>query len=282
MIRTKTFTKDSCGLFDRQAKEYKLQEFELTEDGVLALYKDDIVMIKKEALRKELYNILKFQFNQGILTGLHTQKQYKSLEGFDEMKVKGRKDFHERFIWKSIAMESGGELLDINDIFRMGRLRFRVREIWDNRGHRSIGLKGMDNHIEYAEHQDQEEVYCRVCMEPQNPAKEFANVCDCSKRMPIHADCLMDWVKTKMNKRATETYEFYTWKGLECDICKKPYPGRFSLTTQNTSLPMPSDILCSLMTNLNILTLCWTCTTKKPTRSEDVSLSKEQRILCIS
>ena len=67
-------------------------------------------------------------------------------------------------------------------------------------------------------------------MEPQNPAKEFANVCDCSKRMPIHADCLMDWMKTKMNKRVTDSYEFYTWKGQECDICKKPYPGSSVLT----------------------------------------------------
>ena len=231
LIRTKTFTKDSCGLFDRAAKEFKLQEFDLNENCVLALYKDDVVLLKHEAKRKELYNIMRFQFNEVGMAAFHISKQFTSLEGFDESKIKGRKDFHERFIWKSISMESGGEALDIHDIFRMGRLRFRVREVWDQKGHRSIDLKGMDNHVEYAEHHaSDEDVYCRVCMEPQNPAKEFANVCECAKRMPIHADCLMDWIKTKMNKRVTDAYEFYTWKGLECDICKKTYPGTSLIT----------------------------------------------------
>ena len=231
LIRTKTFTKDSCGLFDRAAKEFKLQEFDLNENCVLALYKDDVVLLKHEVKRKELYNIMRFQFNEVGMAASHASKQFTSLEGFDESKIKGRKDFHERFIWKSISMESGGEALDIHDIFRMGRLRFRVREVWDQKGHRSIDLKGMDNHVEYAEHHaSDEDVYCRVCMEPQNPAKEFANVCECAKRMPIHADCLMDWIKTKMNKRVTDAYEFYTWKGLECDICKKTYPGTSLIT----------------------------------------------------
>jgi hypothetical protein len=202
-----------------------MQEFELTENGVLAINKEDVVLMKHEAKRKELINLVEFKFDHSAMTFSHCSKQYKCLEGFDESKIRARKDYHERFIWKSIQAETGGENLDIYDVFRMGRLRFRVREVWDLRGQRSIGVKGIDSHIEYAEHQNQEETLCRVCMEPQNPAKEFANVCDCSKRMPIHADCLMDWVKTKMNKRATEVYEFYTWKGLECDICKKPYPG---------------------------------------------------------
>jgi len=264
LIRTKTFTKDSCGLFDRAAKEFKLQEFDLNEDGVLALYKDDVVMLKRETKRKDLYNIMRFQFNHEGMAASHCSKQYTSLEGFDESKIKGRKDFHERFIWKSISMESGGEALDINDIFRMGRLRFRVREVWDQKGQRSIGLKGMDNHVEYAEHHTQdEEVYCRVCMEPQNPAKEFANVCDCAKRMPIHADCLMDWIKTKMNKRVTDAYEFYTWKGLECDICKKTYPEYFMANQQRYSLltydrpPQPYIVLDLYNKEANTLRGCF-------------------------
>lgn len=226
MVRTKTYTKDTCGLFDYQSRDHKFQEFELSEDGVLALDKEQVVLLRKEVMRKDLINLLRCQFKGPTMVASHTAKQYQNLDGFDESKIKNRKDYHERFIWRSIKNESGGELLDIGDIFRMGRMRFRVREIHDDSGNRCIGSKGLDRHVEYAEHQNQEETYCRVCMEPQNPAKEFANVCECSKTMPIHADCLMDWVKTKMTKKSGDAYEFYTWKGIDCDICKKPYPGK--------------------------------------------------------
>jgi hypothetical protein len=269
-MRTRTYSKDSSGLFDYHSKDFKLQEFELTEDGVIALYKDDVVLLKNEVLKSELFNLLRCKFQGTTMVSSHTKKQYNCLDGFEEAKIRNRRDYHERFIWKTIHNESGGESLRINDIFRMGRMRFRVREVHDDSGNKTIGSKGMDTHVEYAEHQNSEEIYCRVCMETQNPAKEYANVCECSKRMPIHADCLMDWVKTKMVKKTTDVYEFYTWKGLECDICKKAYPEYFHANGKKYSLlsyekPAPPFIVFDLFNkDANTLRGCFVI--KRPNR----------------
>lgn len=223
---------NSCGLFDYQnsKKEQKYQEFEVSQTGVVALTKNEPIYIPSEVMKKEVINLLNLNFQDKSVTMSHTKKQYLNLECFDETRVKNRSDFHERFIWQAIRSESGGALLQMGDIYRLGRMRFRVREIHDSKGFRTIGTKGVDNHVHHQEHEGTEEAYCRVCMEPETADNEFANVCDCSKRMPIHANCLMDWVKTKMNKRTNEAYEFYTWLGLDCDICRKPYPGKFVLT----------------------------------------------------
>jgi hypothetical protein len=225
VVRTMTYVKDSAGLFDYQGRDHKGQEFELSENGVICLQGSDIVFLKEEVKKKDLIGVMGCRFTGGNFEGFHVGKQYKSFEEFDESKVRTRKDFQERFVWRVIHNESGGEILGIGDIFKMGRMRFRVREINDERGPRTLSSKGIDTFVEYKDQQNQEEFLCRICMEPANPAKEFSNVCDCSKNNPIHADCLMDWVKTKMNTKSTDVYDFFTWKHLECDICKKPYPG---------------------------------------------------------
>ena len=269
-----------------------MQEFEMSEDGVVALHKDEVVLLKSEALRKDVINLLSCRFQGMSMVASHTKKQYSCLDGFDESRIKTRRDYHERFIWKTIHNEGGGESLNIQDVFRMGRMRFRVREVHDDKGCRSIGSKGMDEHVEYVEHHGQEEVLCRVCMETQNPAKEFANVCDCAKRMPIHADCLMDWMKTKMSKRSTDVYEFYTWKGLECDICKKVYPEYFYANGKKYSLlsyekPQPPYIVFDLFNkDANTLRGCFVIKRSKQLlrvvgknepRAEDKNVTSDSR-----
>lgn len=119
---------------------------------MIGLLKDDIVYLQQEVLRKDLTNILRCTFKQQVMVASHTTKQLVTLDGFDESKLKNRRDFYERFIWRSIFNENGGEVLDVGDIFRMGRLRFRVREIHDEKGNRTILTKGLDSHVEYKEH----------------------------------------------------------------------------------------------------------------------------------
>lgn len=248
-MKTRTYTRDTSGLFDYNSRDFKPQEFSITESGVIALYKDDIVFVRQEVLRKDLINLLKCDFQGGTMKATHTKKQYISLEGFDEQKIKARKDYHERFVWRYIESERSEEYLDCGDIFRMGRMRFRVREIRDSRGERSLPSKGVDSHIEVNRDDQNEEITCRVCLEGETPEKQYANVCDCSKTMPIHAQCLMSWIQTKVTKKVAASYDFYTWKGLECDICKKTYPGS-RLLKETTSWLMGRSTPSSSTTSL--------------------------------
>lgn len=69
-----------------------------------------------------------------------------------------------------------------------------------------------------------QELYCRVCLEPENCNNLYVNTCSCTKTMPIHGLCLMDWIKksTVVNKKGN--YFYYEYKKLKCDICKVDYP----------------------------------------------------------
>ena len=53
---------------------------------------------------------------------------------------------------------------------------------------------------------------CRICLEGEKEDMKYADVCLCTKTMPLHADCLMEWIKSKINKKTTQHFEFYSWK----------------------------------------------------------------------
>ena len=79
-------------------------------------------------------------------------------------------------------------------------------------------------------------MHCRICLEPETEDKCYANICACTKSNPMHADCLMDWIKNRLSQRKTEFYKFYAWKLLDCDLCKTPFPEFFECNGKKYNL----------------------------------------------
>ena len=141
------------------------------------------------------------------------------------------------------------------DVIKMGRLKFRVKE-----------LKGADpeNRIKDFNLQDlvamKEESYesdddenshkfslpCRICLsESYNDENPLICPCNCDGTMKyIHLKCLQRALRSKLTSRSTETALSFTWKSMSCDLCKRPYPYNFMLngkTIELIKIPKPTE-----------------------------------------
>lgn len=66
---------------------------------------------------------------------------------------------------------------------------------------------------------------CRVCMESERKNRPFVlNACACSEAMPLHADCLVKFVRYRCKPFHFKHYTYYDLTAASCDICKQRFP----------------------------------------------------------
>lgn len=66
---------------------------------------------------------------------------------------------------------------------------------------------------------------CRICLDNEKSARPFArDICKCSESMPVHGECLRDWIKMKCKPIKCKNYIYYDLAHLSCDVCKEQYP----------------------------------------------------------
>lgn len=73
-----------------------------------------------------------------------------------------------------------------------------------------------------------DEVSCRICLCDENTELNpiISLPCKCSGSVKfIHANCLQEWLKSKVVQKKSEASMVYIWKDFVCDVCKTPYPG---------------------------------------------------------
>lgn len=77
---------------------------------------------------------------------------------------------------------------------------------------------------------------CRICLEDYGPNDQSSqnnvliNPCKCSGSSKyIHLFCLQTWLKSKavVNSQLSTSCNYYEIKGIECEICKSYFPGKF-------------------------------------------------------
>ena len=150
-------------------------------------------------------------------------------------------------IVKNLTMskyEPGMELA-VNDIFKLGLCKFKVKEINLEKQLNSLSPKPDCKNIEkpkqllfehgYTEtsilnpEQSQGslntsfEVVCRICLSgittADNPLMESPCKCIGSIKF-MHVDCFKMWLKSKVIKKTTKNIQTYYWKTPKCDVCK--------------------------------------------------------------
>lgn len=134
-----------------------------------------------------------------------------------------------------IANENESFELKINDIIKLGRVKYAITEV-------SLGgvLHTIDNNQtrpvfdlihEYNPKVIDPDVVCKVCLFQQNDYNDpMINLCKCSGSMSSHYNCLKQWMFTKLvtKKNLKETVSSYNMKSFNCEVCKMPYPCKCS------------------------------------------------------
>lgn len=67
---------------------------------------------------------------------------------------------------------------------------------------------------------------CRICLEGSKPNDPFIALCECSKSMPMHLNCVKVWLKKKAEVQQSEFCTVYTLDEIKCDICGVKYPAQ--------------------------------------------------------
>lgn len=144
-----------------------------------------------------------------------------------------------------------GYRLAEGDVLKMGRLKFRVREIKNSDGMKPTGKVNLSElllgknapQLEDSEEEDEEEDVeeeeettndvasnliqpCRICLSDKDDTENpLISPCKCDGTMKyIHLKCLQQWMRSRLATRSTENAVSFTWKTLNCELCKRPFP----------------------------------------------------------
>jgi len=134
-------------------------------------------------------------------------------------------------------------------------LKFRVKELKGadpSRRIKDFVLSDLINLKDNSEESEDDEdlpkfrLPCRICLsESYTDVNPLICPCNCDGTMKyIHLKCLQRALRSKVTTRASENTLSFSWKAMNCDLCKKPYPYHFILGDQNIELiqiPKPPE-----------------------------------------
>jgi hypothetical protein len=168
----------------------------------------------------------------------------------------GRSPSYEKawLVVRSLNSSKGYQITE-GDVLKMGRLKFRVKElkgadpskrVKDFQLSDLIAFRDDESDDSESEDCNKFSLPCRICLsEKYKDDNPLICPCNCDGTMKyIHLRCLQRALRSKVTTRASESTLSFSWKVMSCDLCKKPYPYRFILGDQNIELiqiPKPPE-----------------------------------------
>ena len=162
-------------------------------------------------------------------------------------KVKGFSYEHSWLVLKNVKGYNGYALSE-GDIIRLGKVQLKIKEIKGLRKQKTIkpviqsksiyagGIGGSNRIVEEIRkplivktlETCEEPVTCRICLSDECTNENFMiTPCNCAGSMGwIHLECLQKWLGSKVASRDYNSATCYSWKSLECELCKFKYPDK--------------------------------------------------------
>ena len=115
-----------------------------------------------------------------------------------------------------------GAVLAVGDVLKLGRVSLRVK-----------ALSGESHSAEQTQDSSEEESdlpaetgTCRICLSDEVAADNpLISPCECAGSVRlIHFQCLQKWIASRKVERESENARTASWKSLDCELCKAPYP----------------------------------------------------------
>ena len=135
---------------------------------------------------------------------------------------------------KKIIQKPNKYILKEGDIFKLGRIIFRVKEINLDKFQKEIERKKyIINYTNLNEKKNTTQIkvkknICRICYnEEEEETNPLIQPCQCSGTMKyIHYKCLKQWIKTNSCIKIVKNkiYSIFNIKSFECELCKNKFP----------------------------------------------------------
>jgi hypothetical protein len=127
-------------------------------------------------------------------------------------------------------LAAGGHKLADSDVIKLGRFKFRVRQMVVNEHSAEQPQLKLDDSshickVDGPENTSLDTVTCRICL-LEGPADDDPLIAPCNCKGSIeyvHLACLRHWIKGRLNLSDTTSGSFF-YRPLTCELCKSAYP----------------------------------------------------------
>ena len=265
---TKTWVRDSHGLFDYESNQTKHLNAILAESIYIARKKHEIMTVNNpKQLQDEeelLFNVRHDDINKFVLESPVPVRIQPNQKNINELSNK---------IWyilKNDPIKSNNSnqviintnddyYLCKNDVIKLGRVKYSLNEInipsrqnnidiapplTDTSKYDIDDLNKNTEHVfdfifqakdasEYTDIPDDERL-CKICYSEENDRENnpLVHLCNCNGGLRFsHYMCIKRWMETKLQIKENDkkTVKSYNIKSFNCEICKTPYPFKFKL-----------------------------------------------------
>ncbi|CAD8058994.1 unnamed protein product [Paramecium primaurelia] len=248
-IKHFTWSRDSHGLFDYENKNVIKGQLKTNSSKMIFIRqkeairviqtKDELLQYQNQSDVQELIRINR-QITKYFIESIYQQQISEETEGLS--------DCSPWVVVKSLKNQKNdqsGYSLKQNDYIKLGRVRFRIREIScqnNNTNNQEVSIEPelqkfvsdkslniMNIHTQEDEQIQGEEPQCRICYndaqtDQNNP---LIDCCKCQGSVKfIHLICLQTWLLNKLQPKTTKFSVSFQWKQFECEVCKAPIPNR--------------------------------------------------------
>jgi hypothetical protein len=226
-----TWPRDSYGLFDYESS--KVQRFQsiLTSSSSFFRRENEVSEAQDQELTdgKMLLDIEKLENGHFVVHPFQQHGLKLDKQKFEKLwlAVRGFNDSPRAY------------RLCEGDVIRLGRMKFRVKEIQGSNSQRTDPNFRLADIVNLRINTDYSEeggctfkLPCRICLSEVYVAENpLISPCKCTGTMKyIHLSCLQMCLKSKINTRSSEFSLSFSWKTMSCDLCKKPYPHKFCIS----------------------------------------------------
>ena len=266
---TKTWVRDSHGLFDYESNQTRNLNAVLAESIFIARRKHDIKTISslnelKQDEEELLFNVRNDNTDEYILENpvpiliQPTEKNINDLSNKIWYVLKN--DPHQsNNSTQTVTNTNDDYYLCKNDVIKLGRVKYSLNEInipsRQNNIDRSqpltddtkYDIDDLNKNTEsvfdfifqakdssdYTDIPDDERI-CKICYSEENDKENnpLVHLCNCNGGLRFsHFLCIKKWMETKLVTKENEkkTVKSYNIKSFNCEICKTPYPFKFKL-----------------------------------------------------
>jgi pSer/pThr/pTyr-binding forkhead associated (FHA) protein len=222
------WNKDSNLLFDYETTDYTISESLVSSNG--SIIKND---------KKIFFNNKNKTFSENCLYNIAIKGDEYTLK-FDE-----KAPIEERgwlVVRNTHFKNKQGYKLKEGDVIKFGKVSFRVNEL------RTV-KKPQDNNNKAEVKENNGDVLqiirrkkslkCRICLNDDNESDNMIIrlPCKCKGSLKsIHVRCIQQWLKSKLTTKSYTYMTIYTFKNLECEICKTHLPERIKYKSEIINL----------------------------------------------
>ena len=265
---TKTWIRDSHGLYDYESNQTKNLNAVLAESIYIGRKKHDIKTLNSpndlkqdEELLFNVKNDYKDEYaleNEVPIRIQPTEKNINDLSNKIWYVLKNDPNQSNQSN-QTITNTNDDYYLCKNDVIKLGRVKYSLNEINIPSKHNNIDVALPSNDPtkydiddlnintepvfdfifqakesgEYTDIPDDERL-CKICYSDENDKENnpLVHLCNCNGGLRFsHFECIKKWMETKLITKENEkkTVKSYNIKSFNCEICKTPYPFKFKL-----------------------------------------------------